>query len=184
MLICIDIDDTIANLQEVVIEVFNKRYNTNYNLNDFHSFDVMNVLPVDEAIKFKAIYGEKGIYDLVRPFAGSSDGIRKLINDGHQIYLASNIIPETHSEKVAFVQRYFPFIEPSHIIAIKDKWLLRSDILIEDCLENLLAKPYYYRVLYNRPWNQNVNDWVYDIHRCNDWNEVVAAVNKICEKEE
>lgn len=183
MLIMCDIDDTIANLQEVVVNIFNKRYNTEYTVDDFNSFDIMDVLPVEEATKFKSIYGESGVYDLVKPMAGSQEGLRKLINDGHQVYLASNIVPETHSEKVAFVQRYFPFIDPSRIIAIKDKWLLRGDIFIEDNLDNLLAKPYYERILINKPWNQWDKDWVYGIYRCNTWNEVVAAVNKICEEE-
>lgn len=183
MLIICDIDDTICNLQETVIKIFNKRYNTEYTLEDFHSFDIMDVLQVEEATKFKAIYGESGVYDLVKPFAGSQEGLRKLINDGHQVYLASNIVPETHSEKVAFIKRYFPFIDPSRIIAIKDKWLLRAEVMIEDNLDNLLAKPYYERVLMNRPWNQWSKDYVYGIYRCNNWSEIVAAVNKINEGE-
>ena len=52
-----------------------------------------------------------------------------------------------------------------------------------DNLDNLLAKPYYERILINKPWNQWDKDWVYGIYRCNTWNEVVAAVNKICEEE-
>jgi uncharacterized HAD superfamily protein len=60
---------------------------------------------------------------------------------------------------------------------------LRGDIFIEDNLDNLLAKPYYERILINKPWNQWNKDWVYGIYRCNTWNEVVAAVNKICEEE-
>ena len=183
MIIACDIDDTIANLQETVIKIFNKRYCANYTLEDFHDFNIMNVLPVEEATKFLAIYGETGVYDLVKPFVGSQDGLRKLINDGHQVYLASNIVPETHSEKVAFIQRYFPFIDPSRIIAIKDKWLLRADIMIEDNLDNLLAKPYYHRILMDRPWNQSNKDYVYDIHRCKTWDEIVKTVNKIYEEE-
>lgn len=183
MLICVDIDDTICNLQETVIEIFNKRYGKEYSLENFHSFDIMDVLPVEEATNFIAIYGESGVYDLVKPFVGSQDGLRKLINDGHQIYFASNIIPETHSEKIAFIKRYFPFVDPSRVIAIKDKWLLRAEIMIEDNLDNLLAKPYYERILIDRPWNQWNKDYVYGVYRCNNWNEVVAAVNKINEGE-
>lgn len=183
MIVCVDIDDTLCNLQEVVIGIFNKRYNTHYVLEDFHSFDIMEVLPIEEATKFKAIYGESGVYDLVKPFTGSQEGLRKLINDGHQVYLASHIVPETHSEKVAFIQRYYPFIDPSRIIAIKDKWLLRADILVEDNLDNLLVKPYSERVLMDRPWNQSTKDYVYGVRRCHNWNEIVAAVNKICEEE-
>ena len=107
MIICVDIDDTICNLQETVIGIFNERYGANYTLEDFHDFNIMNVLPVEDATRFLAIYGENGVYDLVKPFSGSQDGLRRLISDGHQVYFASNIVPETHSEKVAFIKRYF-----------------------------------------------------------------------------
>ena len=52
MILAIDVDNVLCNLQEVVTNLFNERNGTNYTLNDFTSYDVMNVLPIDFHIDF------------------------------------------------------------------------------------------------------------------------------------
>lgn len=182
-IICCDIDNVINNLQEVVIDLFNERYDAHYTMDDFQSYDVVNTLPTNESVIMKEIYGEYGLYDLVKPLPGAQAGLDKLVNAGHTVYLVTDAVPKTYGEKVAWIKRYFPCIDDSHIVTMKHKWLLKADIMIEDCLENLLAKPYYHRVCYDRPWNRYVHDYAYDVHRCSNWDEIVDAVNKICDGE-
>lgn len=181
MLIACDIDNVCCNLQEVVTDLFNERNGTNYTLNDFTSYDVMNVLPTEEAIQMQVMYGEPGLYNLVRPIPGAQEALQKLIHDGHQVYLVTDAIPKTYGEKVEFVHRYFPFIDDSHIISMKHKWMFRCDVMIEDNFANLVAKPYYHRICFNYPWNEvtEAKDWAYEIFRCYNWDDVVDAVNKI-----
>ena len=179
MVICIDVDDTICNLQEVVINIFNERYGTHYTIDNFTEYDIMNVLPTQDAIIMKEIYGESGLYNKVKPIPGAQDAIEKLINLGHQIYLVTAAVPKTYGEKVSFIQRFFPYIDEGHIVAMKHKWMFKADVMIEDNLQALLAKPYYHRICFDRSWNRQVNDWTYDIHRCKSWSEIVAVVNKI-----
>ena len=183
MVLCIDVDDVICNLQETVTKLFNERYGTNYKLNDFVEYNIMNVLPAQDGIIMKDIYGESGLYDKVLPIHGAQDGVQKLINMGHEVYFVTAAIPKTYGEKVNFIRRYFPFVDESHIVCMKHKWIIKCDIMIEDNLNTLLAKPYYHRICFNMPWNQSDKDYVYDIHRCYNWNDVVAAVNKISELE-
>lgn len=179
MTIMVDIDDTICNMQQTAINIFNSRYGTSYTLDDFHDYDVMNCMPVKDATKMLEIYGESGFYNTVRPLKGAQEGLQKLINDGHQVYLVTNAIPQTYNEKIEFVNRYFPYIDNAHIVAMKHKHLFRCDVMIEDCMQNLLAKPYYHRVCFNQPWNQSNKDYVYDIYRCYNWNDILVAINKI-----
>lgn len=179
MVIACDVDNVLCNLQEVVVNLFNKRHDTHYTLNDFTDYDVMNVLSTAEAMEMQAMYGETGLYNLVKPLPGAQDSLQKLINEGHQVYLVTDAIPKTYGEKVEFIHRYFPFIDNSHIVAMKHKHLFRCDVLIEDNLSNLLAKPYYHRICFNYPWNESKKDYVYDIHRCYNWDDVIAAINKI-----
>ena len=179
MVIACDVDNVLCNLQEVVVNLFNERYDTHYTLNDFAEYDVMNVLPTAEAMKMQEMYGETGLYNLVKPLPGAQDSSQKLISDGHQVYLVTDAIPKTYGEKVEFIHRYFPFIDDSHIVAMKHKHLFRCDVLIEDNLSNLLAKPYYHRICFNYPWNESKKDYVYDIYRCYNWDDVVASINKI-----
>jgi len=179
MVIVCDVDNVICNLQEVVVNLFNERNGTHYTLNHFTEYDVMNVLPTSDAIKMRDIYSETGLYNIVKPLIGAQDSLQKLISDGHQVYLVTDAIPKTYGEKVEFIHRYFPFIDDGHIVAMKHKHLFRCDVLIEDNLANLLAKPYYHRICFNYPWNESKKDYVYGIHRCYNWDDVVAAINKI-----
>jgi 5'(3')-deoxyribonucleotidase len=179
MIIACDVDNVICNLQEIVIDLFNKRYGSKYTMNDFDAYDVMNCMPVNEAIIMQEMYGEYGLYDLCKPMPGSQIGLEKLINAGHQVYLVTNAVPKNYGEKVEWIKRYFPFIDEAHIVVMRHKWMFRTDIMIEDCVENLLARHTYDRVLMDMPWNRHVKDYVYDIHRCTNWNEIVDVINKI-----
>jgi 5'(3')-deoxyribonucleotidase len=179
MVLCVDVDDVICNLQEVVVNLFNKRYGSRYSVEDFTEYDVMNILPTQDAMVLKDMYGETGLYDKVKPMPGAQEALEKLINLGHHVYLVTSAIPKTYGEKVAFIKRFFPYIDDGHIVAMKHKHMFKCDIMIEDNLNNLLAKPYYHRICFDRPWNRKVNDWTYDIHRCKNWNEIVEVVNKI-----
>lgn len=179
MTIVCDVDDVICNLQEVVIDLFNKRFGSQYTLKDFTEYDIMNVLPTQDAIVMKDMYGEPGLYSKVKPIPGAQDALEKLINLGHQVYLVTAAIPETYGEKVAFIKRFFQYIDESHIVAMKHKHMFKCDLMIEDNLQALLAGQHYHRVLVNRPWNQSSKDWVYGINRCNNWGEILEVVNKI-----
>jgi 5'(3')-deoxyribonucleotidase len=184
MILAIDIDDTICNLQETVVNIFNQRYGKKYSVDDFHDFDVTNVLPEDEATNMISIYGESGLYKIVKPISNAKNALQKLINKGHQIYLVTNAVPGTYGEKVEFVKKYFPYIDDAHIVSMKHKHLFRCDVMVDDCLQNILAKPYYHRVLIDRPWNRSNSDYAYGIYRCYNWNEVLEAIDKIDELEE
>ena len=179
MIVAIDMDNVLCNLQEVVIDLFNKRHGTNYTMEDFTDYDVAQILPKNEAILMKTMYGEDNLYSNVKPIPGAQNAIEKLINAGHQIYVVSDVIPKTYAEKVEWLRFYFPQIDEAHICAMKHKHMFKADILIEDNMANLLASHNYHRICLSYPWNINTNDWVYSIHRCNNWNEIVEVVNKI-----
>lgn len=179
MVIAIDCDNVLCNLQEVVVNLFNERYRTHYTLNDFTEYDIMNVLPTAEAVKMKSIYGESGLYNLVKPLPGAQSALQKLVNMGHTVYVVTDAIPETYGEKVEFIRRYFPCISAENIVCMKHKHLLKCDVLVEDNLDNLLAGQHYYRCLINWPWNAWDRDWVYGIERCYGFDDVLAAIDKI-----
>lgn len=183
MIIACDVDDVVCNLQEVVINLFNERYGAKYKLEDFTDYDVMNVLPTQDGIVMRDMYGESGLYNKVKPMPGAQEALQKLINMGHQVYLITAAIPKTYGEKVEFIKRFFPFISEENIVCMKHKWMFKSDIMIEDNLQTLLAKPSYYRILLDKPWNQSNKDYVYGTYRCNNWDDIIAAINKISELE-
>lgn len=183
MIICCDCENVICNLQETIVNLFNQRHKTNYTLNDFHDYNIENDLPIKEAIMMKKMYRENAIYNHVIPIAGAQEGLQKLINVGHQVYIVSDAIPKTYAETHDWIRHFFPFIDDARIISMTHKHLFRADIMIEDNMQNLLASPYYHRICLDYPWNRAVHDYVYDIYRCENWNQIVDVINKINEKE-
>ena len=179
MTIAIDMDNVLCNLQEVVVNLFNKRHNKNYTIEDFTDYDVAHILPKNEAILMKNMYGEDNLYGNIKPLPGAQNTVEKLVNAGHQVYVVSDVIPKTYAEKVEWIRFYFPQIDEAHIVAMKHKHKFKCDLMIEDNLQNLLASPYYERICFDYAWNRKVSDYAYNIHRVSSWNEVWDIINKL-----
>ena len=185
MIIVCDVDGVLNNIMDTTIDIYNKTYASHYTLKDITTYNLENCLDKNVAEQMKDIFKNPSVWDYVKPVKGAQDGIEKLIREGHQVYLVTNHAPDTYKEKVEWIKRFFPFVDASKIVCMQDKWLLRADIMIEDCMQTLLAKPHYYRVLMDHPWNQpsKYGDWVYDIYRCKNWSDVMRSIDKIAKKE-
>ena len=183
MIIVCDIDNTLNNLQEVIVDMFNYRKGTGYTLDHFTDCSVENVLPVDEAIIMKEMYGMPDVYDKIKPIHGCQDALQKLINDGHQVYLVTDMIPSVCKAKTEWLHHYFPFIDDAHIVSMKHKHLFKCDVMIEDNAQNLITGVLYHRICFDRPWNRNVHDCAYSIHRCDNWKDIINIVKELENKE-
>lgn len=185
MLIVTDVDGVLNNLMEAALNEYNKKYNTSYSLKDITTYNLDDCFEPEMSRDLKEIFNTSEIWNKVKAVSGAHNALQKLINDGHQVYMATDNNPNTYGNKVAWIKRFFPFIDTSKIICIKDKWILKADIMIEDNLQTLLAKPYYHRILIDHPWNHQseYKDYAYEIHRCKNWGEVANAINKIVEME-
>lgn len=179
MVICCDVDGVLNDLMQVTLGIYNERNHASIKLDDITCHGLENCFEPNIANGIKSIFNEPSLWGKVKPITGSQDALKRLINDGHQVYIITNNPPHTYSQKFDWIKHYYPFIDSSKIICMKDKWMFRCDIMIEDCIETLLEKPYYHRVLMNQPWNQSNKDYVYDIHRCHNFDDIIAAVNKI-----
>lgn len=183
MIINCDVDGVLNNLMDVTLEIHNKRYNTNYTLKDITQYHLENCFEPEVANQMKAIFKESDIWNKVKPISNSREGLQRLIRSGHIIYLSTDNDPYTFGNKVDWILHYYPFIDKSKIICIKDKSMLRCDIMIEDCFEKIIAGQHYHRIIMDQNWNQSKKDWLYGIHRCYNFDDIVAAVNKINESE-
>lgn len=185
MVIVTDVDGVLNNLMDVVLTEYNKKYHAHYAIKDITTYNLDECFEPNVAKHMKELFTSSAVWNKVKPTSGAHNALQKLINGGHQVYLATDHNPSTYGDKVAWIRRFFPFIEASKIICIKDKWILRADIMIEDNLQTLLAKPYYHRILIDHPWNHEseYKDYAYDVHRCKNWDEVLNAINKITEME-
>ena len=178
MILAIDCDNILCNLQETVINIFNSTYGTSYTMNDFKYYNISECLNKNHAIKMIDLYKKNGLYNAVNVISGAKNAIQKLKKAGHDVYIVTDAVPSTFAEKVDWITYNFD-IDESHIICMKHKWLFKCDLLIEDNLDNLLGGYHYDRILFDYPWNKDIHDEVYGIHRVQNWSNALDVINKL-----
>lgn len=179
LVVCVDVDEVLNDLMTKTIIMYNNKYNAHLSIEDFTDYDIFKDLPYDDAEKLVALWQEEELWNSLEPRKGAQRGIKKLVDDGHEVYLATSTHYKNFAWKVEWLQHYFGMVSTKNIICIGNKGLLNCDVLIDDCVDNLLANKLCHRVLLDCHWNQHVRDDVRLITRVHNWDEIIEVVNKI-----
>lgn len=179
MIITFDIDGVLNDLVPKTLALYNARNDKDIKMSDITAYNFYDCLSKEDADGIVALFKEKELWDTLQPLPGSQDGIKKLIKKGHQIFLATATDPINFCWKCDFIKRYFPFIPTDNIIRIMDKSMLRTDVLVDDCLDNLVNS-FVSRVCLDYPWNRSTSkDYAYDIRRAYTWKDIVNNIDNI-----
>lgn len=179
MIIVCDIDNVLNDLIYKTLTLYNSRFNANITIENITAYNFYDCLPQEDASNIIDLFKEKELWDSLKPLPGAQEGLKKIIKQGHQVYLATATDPVNFNWKCDFINRYFPFISTDNIIRIMDKSLLKTDVMIDDHLNNLTSN-ICERICLNYPWNYSTSkDYAYDIKRANSWNDIVNIINKI-----
>ena len=177
--VCVDIDNVLNDLTKKTLILYNSHTGKNIQMADITTYNFYDCLPEDDASAMIALFKEKELWDSLEPLPGAQIGMESIIKQGHEVYLATATDPINFQWKCDFINKHFPFIPTDNIIRIMNKSLLKTDVLIDDHLENLtsiLAE----RVCLNYAWNQSTSkDYSYDIWRAFKWSEIPHIINDI-----
>ena len=179
MIIAIDFDSTLFPTMERVLDTYNKRHSTEIQLSQITTYSLHESLPSDIADELIDMFVEKDIYDGIMPYSGAIRTVKYLIDQGHEIVVATASDIKNMWWKEELLQKYFPFIPKNNLIRIHNKSMLNIDVLIEDNLNNLkssLAE----RICFNQPWNiDEGTDYVYGIYRVTNWCDIINVIKDI-----
>lgn len=179
MIICVDIDNILNNLTEKVIEVYNTRNNKDIQMASITSYNFYDCLSREDANDIIDLFKEKSLWDSLKPLEGSQNGLKQLLKMGHKVYLATATDTLNFDWKVAWIKQYYPFIPEDNIIRIIDKSLLKCDVLVDDCLDNLIGS-FAERITLDYPWNHNeLKDYAYSIRRAYNWTDIINIISDI-----
>ena len=174
--ILIDIDDTIENLCEVWCEMLNEKHRTSVNYNDVTEWDIKRFFPElsDDDI-YEPLHNTE-IWERLKPKAMAPEYVKKLMDDGHDVYLCTttdyrNVRPKYE----AVVKKHFPFIEWSHVIVAGKKQMIKGDVLIDDGIHNLEGGDYI-KILVTAPHNAAYDANANGIIRADGWKEIYQIV--------
>lgn len=171
LIIAVDVDDTVANLIDAWLEIYNDEHGDNLREHEITDWDISKF-----AKHGKNIYDylkNPSLYDNVFPIKDSLNGINSIRKMGHRVIYVTASTIEQSGRKYQWL-RDFGFVDSEYdYIEAKDKSLICADILIDDGMHNIQS----FRkvgILMNKSWNKK-----YDYKpRCNNWKEVVEYIKK------
>jgi 5'(3')-deoxyribonucleotidase len=181
--IAIDFDETLFPTLEKVLEIYNKRHGTNLELSQITTYNLSDSFEIDVADELIELFVDKSVYDYLKPYKGSVRAVKTLVEQGHEVYVATATDVRNMEWKEELLQKHFPFIPKKNLIRIHNKALLNVDVLVEDKLDNLKST-FADRICFDQPWNiDEETDWVYSISRIHHWGEIINVIQSIERKE-
>lgn len=100
----------------------------------------------------------------------------KELCDNHDVYIATASHIDKFNQKYLWLLKHAPFIKEDNIMLIKDKSLLRGDIIVDDAPHNF-GGDFKYKFMYNS--NHNINCDLKGVKRIDTLKEVVDFVCQI-----
>ena len=167
----VDIDDTISNFGEVLVEELNNIYDTSFTEEDMNNWEWLK-----DNFKNPWIPTEsKEFWDKITIDKNAINCLEKLVEKGEEVYLVTASFPsDTLGYKIRKTLENFneKYINEENIIVCYNKSLIKGDIRIDDGIHNLYKGDL--NILLTQPWNKSFNVYKSNILtiRKNNWKEI------------
>lgn len=180
--IVIDMDDVITS--ETLTEIINEYEGKNYKDEDFKDFYKQDI--VENKEDFFKYFLTKNEYNYGKINDNAIEVIEKL-NQKYEVFIGTSfifkeIIGESGifvKNKYDFLLKNFPFLNPMNFVFVGNKKILKSDIKIDDKIENLINGDI--KLLYTAYHNKNISKEELEekgIVRVNNWLEIEKLLLK------
>ena len=121
----------------------NKEHNTSVCVDDIDDWNIHQFFPeLTRYQVFEPLFcGE--FWDTVKPKKDAVYYVRKLKEDGFQIFICTNTNYKTLKEKMECVLfKHFDFLSWNDVIVTTNKQIIDADILVDDAVHNLIGGKY------------------------------------------
>jgi 5'-nucleotidase len=164
--IAIDMDGVMADSTQQYINWYAARYGVKVEKSTLLGKPETTGFPLEGVVR-QFLY-TPGFFR-TKPVIPGSQEVIKALHDKHEVYIVSAAMefPQSLSEKLAWLEEYFPFISWHNIVFCGYKNIVDADYMIDDHIKNLSAfkgEP----LLFTAPHNVNVEGY----KRVNTWEEV------------
>ena len=182
MVIALDCDNVITNTTACVLAQHYVDTGEKLTLDDIKGYYIENYVGDDYKDDFHLIFFKKEMWKRVQVLPHCVEVVKRLHDKGNEIYFVTSTEPQNVAKKARFLQRTFPFLDiRKRLITTHNKQMIKCDLLIDDCIDNVLNADYT-SILMDYPWNSTAifDDASYDnIYRVFDWLEVEPMIEYI-----
>lgn len=181
--IILDSDEVIAHNIDLLLEKYNGEYGTSLTKDELHEWDLTTVQK--EGTNILKYFNQPGFFRHLPVMKDAQKIIKQLIEDGHDVVIATSSPKNGILDKIEFFEEYFPFIPFSHIIPITRKDLLKGDIMLDDAPHNLEVSSCRYPVIFDNLWNRNIekHPFLKGLKRIHSWEEFYDFVNEVANED-
>lgn len=197
MKILCDMDGVIADFLTMFVEDYNKVAHTSFKADEVSDF-YLEKCGFDKTIS-KNIYGNYGFFRNLKPIHGAVEGIQKLMNIGHEVYICTAVPfnKGCFDGKIAWLSEHMPWFPLDNFIATKSKFMIDGDVIIDDGIHNLNIKEHtgylsFYgtsngrafgrqlAILFDAPYNKTFETaMLLNVRRASNWNEVLNHIQSL-----
>lgn len=168
MRLLIDMDDVLADTGQKIIDETNRRLGTSFTKELIRSSAETTAEFQEKYTSVRSMLWEKGFFADIPLMPDAQEVVKKLY-DKYEIFIvsAATEFPLSMSEKLDWLEEYFPYIGWSHTVFCGHKWMIKADYIIDDHDKNLInfeGKG----ILFDALHNQHVKDFT----RVHSWKEV------------
>ena len=178
-----DLDGVVVDSPQQVVNFVNERLGLNLRMDDFKTYSMEDALPdqykwiIDTAFKSADMWKKVGLID------GAYDTIKKLWEEGYEIYFITASLPENLRKKINHLSRNLHFFPKDyvwqHTINTQCKQIIKVDILVDDGLFNLTGNRDYFSICFNMPYNKANDSEIDNFYRAHNWDEVYSFIKMI-----
>lgn len=181
MTILVDMDDVLELLVAGWVQYLNDKFGTEVTLDKVTDWDISLAFPMLTREQVFSVETDDRIWDYVKPMPGADEALRKLLVDGHEVFIVT--ASKYHSlkakmENVLF--RYFPYLSWEQVIITSRKDLIKGDILIDDGPHNMTGD--HIRLLFESCHNRKFDEKSVGATRVRGWEEAYEQVCRITEE--
>ena len=109
MIIALDLDNCLNDLTEKTLEFYNSQNDQKIQMSDLTSYSFDDCLNKKDAEGIMRLFKNKVLWDSLKPIAGAREGLQKLLDAGHRVYIVTATAPENFAWKVQWLKKWFPF---------------------------------------------------------------------------
>ena len=186
MRIFVDMDDVLVELLDQWLFELNKISKYHREHKDIINWDIKLAYPDLTPEQIYKPLSDTFMWENIKPIKNAYKYMKKLIEEGHEIYVATSSYPNSFFIKTeCCLLKHFDFLTPKNLICIHDKYLLDGDILFDDYHENL-RKFKGVKILKDAPYNRDCDYECYNfrVSKENAWKEFYTIVQELMEGEE
>ena len=182
--ILVDMDDVMEDLLPAWLEVLNEKYGKSVFIGDVTEWNFYHLYPDLTREQIRSVLDEYDLWRRVYPKTGAKEYVKRLMDDGHKVYVVTAAHPDTLSERYnTVIRKHFPFIKATQIITTYHKQMIRGDILIDDGPHNLAGGDYF-KILMDAPHNRYFDEQQIDAVRVYNWSQVYNIIQHFSKDKE